>query len=62
MAGEGVDQVLESARLRIGQLELLVDHAKSVERVHADDRRELARNLIRVLTDIAIDADEMAAL
>lgn len=62
MAGQGVDHMVEAVSQRIGQLELLLDYAKRVEVIHADDQKEWTRNMIRTLSDIAEDADQMAVL
>jgi hypothetical protein len=60
---EGLGESLRaSVGMRLAQIEVLLDYAKRVEDVHANDDREWARNMIRTLSGIAQDADQMAVL
>ncbi|MER6195742.1 MULTISPECIES: hypothetical protein [Actinomycetes] len=51
-----------SAGMRVAQLEVLLEYAKQADQVHENDQREWARTMIRALSDIAQDADQMAVL
>ncbi len=63
VAGQ-MDHMVQAVSTRIGQLEILLDYAKRVEQVHGapEDRKEWTRNMIKTLSDIAEDADQMAVL
>lgn len=63
MAEEGLsEELIASVGLRLAQIEQLLDYAKRADQIHSKDQREWARTMIRSLSDIAQDADQMASL
>ncbi|WP_407841864.1 hypothetical protein ACE1OC_41565 (plasmid) [Streptomyces sp. DSM 116496] len=56
------ESLMASVGMRLAQLELQLEHAQRAHELNAKDQREWARTILRSLSDIAQDADQMAVI